>query len=166
MATTNHERVGKALGLLSEGLSPFVARECAAKYGEGWVQAVARADLAPGPAGKKVSATDAQFLLKVMWDEWQQVFRNTLGQSDRTYVSELRDVRNRWAHQDKFTTDDAERSLDTMRRLLLAVSAADAASEIDKMRQDLLRQRFAEQARQTQRKVGSCSDRGATRGRS
>ena len=53
-----------------------------------------------------------------MWDEWQSVFRTVLGQTDRTYVSELRDVRNRWAHQDTFSTDDAERALDTMRRLL------------------------------------------------
>ena len=67
MATTNHERVGKALALLSEGLAPFVARECKAKYGDNWVQAVARIDtgLPSELAGKKVSPTDAQFLLKV-----------------------------------------------------------------------------------------------------
>jgi uncharacterized protein len=152
MAMTNHERVGKALALTSEGLAPFVERECKAKYGEGWVQAVTRMGATPGSGGRKVSVNDAQFLLKVIWDEWQPVFRNVLGQTDRTYVSELRDVRNRWAHQDKFSTDDAERALDTMRRLLLAVSAADAALEVDRMRQDLLRVRFAEQARQTQRR--------------
>ena len=152
MAATNHERVGKALAVLSEGLAPFVARECQAKYGEGWVQSVTRwTRLSSGPA-RKVSPTDAQFLLKVVWDEWQSVFRNVLGQTDRTYVSELRDVRNRWAHQDAFSTDDAERALDTMRRLLLAVSASEAAIELDKMRHELLRLRFAEQARQTQRK--------------
>jgi hypothetical protein len=154
MAVTNHERVGKALDLLKEGIAPFVARACKAKYGDNWVQVVTgNSGLPAGAAGRKVSPTDSQFLLKVMWDEWQPVFRNVLGQTDRTYVSELRGVRNRWAHQDSFSTDDAERSLDTMRRLLLAVSAADAANEVDKMRQDLLRQRFAEQARQTQRRA-------------
>lgn len=153
MAMTNHERVGKALTLTSEGLAPFVARECQAKYGGDWVQTVNRDERSVGNAARKVSATDAQFLLKVMWDEWQTVFRNVLGQADRTYLSELRDVRNRWAHQDAFSTDDAERALDTMRRLLLAVSAADAAVDVDKMRQDLLRIRFSEQARQTQRKT-------------
>ncbi len=153
MAVTNHERIGRALGLLSEGLAPFVARECTAKYGDSWVQSVARMDPGTPHPDKKVSATDAQFLLKVVWDEWQAVFRNVLGQSERTYVSELRDVRNRWAHQDPFSGDDAYRSLDSMHRLLLAISAADQAVEIDKMRQDLLRLRFAEQARQTQRKA-------------
>jgi hypothetical protein len=151
MAPTNHERIGKALTLLSEGLAPFVARECQAKYGEAWVQSISRADPA-AISGKKVSPTDAQFLLKVMWDEWQSVFRTVLGQTDRTYVSELRDVRNRWAHQDTFSTDDAERALDTMRRLLLATSAPEAAVELDKMRQELRRLQFSEQARYTQRK--------------
>jgi len=151
MATTNHERIGKALAILSGGLAPFVARECQAKYGEAWVESITTKDPSTGTAGKKVSPTDAQFLLKVVWDEWQPVFRNVLGQTDRTYVSELRDVRNRWAHQDAFSTDDAERALDTMRRLVLAVSAPEAAVELDKMRQELLRLRFAEQARQTQR---------------
>lgn len=153
MAVTNHERVGRALGLMSEGLAPFVERECKAKYGDGWVQSVARMDTGAAQSGKKVSPSDAQFLLKVVWDEWQSVFRNVLGQSERTYVSELRDIRNRWAHQDAFSGDDAYRALDSMHRLLLAVSAADEAVEVDKMRQDLLRSRFAEQARQTQRKA-------------
>src|SRR5581483_7186683 len=100
MAATNHERVGKALALLSQGIAPFVARECKARPGEQWIQRVMGAD--PSAGVKKVSPTDAQFLLKVIWDEWQSVFKTVLGQSERTYVSELRDVRNRWAHQDTF----------------------------------------------------------------
>jgi hypothetical protein len=153
MAVTNHERVGEALTLLSHGLAPFVDRACQAKYGEHWVQTVARADGGAMSSGKKVSPTDAQFLLKVVWDKWQPVFRTVLGQSERTYVSELRDIRNRWAHQEAFSTDDAYRALDSIHRLLLAVSAADEAVEVDKMRQELLRSRFAEQARQTQRRT-------------
>lgn len=153
MAVTNHERVGAALGLLTQGLAPFVARECKAKYGDNWVQEVARVDTAASSSGRKVSPTDAQFLLKIVWDEWHAVFRNVLGQTERTYVSELRDIRNRWAHQNAFSTDDAYRALDSMHRLLLAVSAADEAVEVDKMRQELLRSRFAEQARQTHRKT-------------
>ena len=36
MATTNHERVGKALGLLNAGLRPFVERELRSRFGENW----------------------------------------------------------------------------------------------------------------------------------
>jgi predicted AAA+ superfamily ATPase len=148
MAVTNHERVGAALSLLSQGLAPFVERECVAKYGQGWVEA-----LAANEVGFKVSKNDAQFLLKVMWDAWNDVFRAKLSQTDRTYVSELRDMRNRWAHQETFSTDDAYRALDTAHRLLLDVSAAEQALEVDRMKQELLRTRFSEQTRQRERKA-------------
>jgi len=36
MATSNHERVGRALELLREGLRPFVEREFKTHYGENW----------------------------------------------------------------------------------------------------------------------------------
>lgn len=161
---TNHERVGKALGLMSEGLAPFVERECKAKYGEDWVQSVAGIDTGDTSLGKRVSTKDVQFLLKTIWDEWQPVFRGVLGQSERTYVSELREVRNRWAHQETFSSDDAYRALDSIHRLLLAVSGASQAVEVDKMRQDLLRVRFAEQARRTQRNAATASIEGQPSG--
>jgi hypothetical protein len=41
-------------------------------------------------------------VLKVMWDQWDSVFRKPLGRAERTLVAELRDVRNRWAHQESF----------------------------------------------------------------
>jgi hypothetical protein len=34
-----------------------------------------------------------------MWDNWNDVFRNVLGHAERSLVSELRDWRNKWAHQ-------------------------------------------------------------------
>jgi predicted AAA+ superfamily ATPase len=101
----------------------------------------------------KVSKNDAQFLLKAMWDAWNDVFRAKLSQTDRTYISELRDMRNRWAHQETFSTDDAYRALDTAHRLLLDISAADQAVEVDRMKQELLRTRFSEQTRQRERKA-------------
>ncbi|MGH8933127.1 MAG: Swt1 family HEPN domain-containing protein [Egibacteraceae bacterium] len=148
MAVTNYERVGKALGLLSDGLTPFVSHACRAEYGNKWLEAVDRSR-----PGMKVSPTDSSFLLKVMWDEWDKVFKKVLDRVEQTYVRELQGTRNRWAHQEKFSTEDAHRALDTVHRLLLAVSAGDEAVEVDRMRQDLLRTRFDEQARHTQRKV-------------
>ena len=37
MAIPNHERVGKALELLRDGLRPFVARELEARHGKYWI---------------------------------------------------------------------------------------------------------------------------------
>jgi hypothetical protein len=145
MAVTNHERVGRALALLTEGLAPFVARECRARYGEHWVGRVARHEYA--------NPNDAQFLLTVLADQWREIFSKVLGRTERTYVSELIEIRNRWAHQGNFSTDDAYRALDTIQRMLASVAAADQALEADRMRQELLRVRFIEQARQTQRRA-------------
>ena len=95
---------------------------------------------------------DSASLLSVMWNQWNVVFRKTLGQAERTLVSELRDVRNRWAHQKPFSGDDAYRALDSAGRLLTAVSAPQA-DEIEKMKMELLRVRFDEQVRTEKRKT-------------
>src|SRR5437667_5980932 len=155
MATTNRERVGKALDLLKAGLGPFVEREFKNLYGD---QALAEAQKlmmaerldASWPFG----AWDAAVLLRLMWEAWNNVFRRILGQAERTLVSELREVRNRWAHQNPFSTDDAYRALDSAGRLLTAVSAPQS-DEIEKMKTELLRVRFDEQARGERRKAAS-----------
>ena len=38
---------------------------------------------------------DVYALLKIMWDQWNNVFSTTLGHAERSLVSELRSVRNR-----------------------------------------------------------------------
>ncbi|MGQ4810039.1 hypothetical protein NKDENANG_03484 [Candidatus Entotheonellaceae bacterium PAL068K] len=58
----------------------------------------------------------------------------------------MREVRNRWAHQKLFSSDDSYRALDTIERLLTAVSAPQAR-EVEKQRMALLRLRFDEQRR-------------------
>src|SRR5713226_5182206 len=126
MAVTNHERVGKALELLKEGLRPFVERELKAQHAQLWFEQ-AKAAISDSQAGlfgtEAAPRWDAASLLAVMWNQWQIVFRKTLGQAERTLVSELRDVRNKWAHQKPFSGDDTDRALDSMTRLLTAVSA-------------------------------------------
>ena len=57
---------------------------------------------------------DAAALLALMWETWNQVFRQTLGPAERGLVGELRGHRTRWAHQEPFSTDDAYRALDRL----------------------------------------------------
>ena len=90
-------------------------------------------------------------LLKLMWESWNDVFRKTLGPAERSLLSELRDHRNKWAHQEPFSSDDTYRALDSAGRLLAAVSAPQA-DEIEKVKTELLRLRFDEQVRGEKRK--------------
>ena len=124
MAITNHERVGKSLELLKAGLGPFVERELKARYGDGWAFEAkdALSDTRLG-AGKNESLQDVAALLVIMDRKWGEVFRHILGKTERSLVNEIIAVRNRWAHQEPFSSDDAYRALDSAERLLSAVSA-------------------------------------------
>src|SRR5579883_1883017 len=161
MAVTNHERVGRALELLKAGLRPYVEREYQAHYGETW-RAQAAQTLRQDRDWKTADGEDrldVQALLSLMQFQWNEVFRDTLGAAERSLVNELRDVRNRWAHQQPFSGDDAYRALDSAARLLTAISA-DEAREVERAKNELLRVRFEEQARRETRKAAV----GATEG--
>ncbi len=146
MALSNRERIARGMEFLRTGLVPFAEREFSARIGGYWAD-----DLATKLEIKKAKGGglqwDTQSLLKATGDTWQQVFRHVLGHVERAYVGELREVRNRWAHEEPFSNDDTERALDTMKRLLDAVSASEEAEEVNKLRTDLQRVVFAEQAR-------------------
>lgn len=152
MAITNHERVNKAMELLKDGLGSFVERELNNAYKD---KAASQALRFVGEdkllAKKAVTEWDAAALLRLMWEAWNDVFRNVLGQAERTLVSELRDVRNKWAHQQPFSSDDADRALDSAERLLTAVSATQA-DEVRKMKVELRRTVFDEQMRTEKRR--------------
>src|SRR5712692_8544399 len=154
MAQSNLERVGKALEILNKGLKPFVEREMLAKYGVRWQYEAVNSlrDQHFTDDGQDIHL-DTQALLLIMWDQWHPLFRNVLGQAERSLVSELRETRNKWAHQEPFSTDDAYRALDSIQRLLTSVSAADQATEVERQKQELLRIRFEDQARKEVRKA-------------
>jgi hypothetical protein len=62
-------------------------------------------------------------------------------------VSELLDARNRWAHQEPFSSDDTDRALDTAARLCRNIAAPEAAEVIRLLREELQQQVFSERAR-------------------
>lgn len=164
MAITNNDRVGKALTALKEGLGPFVEREVNAAIRAKRLdsQYVRTFGNNPARAGRPLSDWDAAGLLEFMWDTWNDVFRRPLGPAERSLVSELRGHRNRWAHQERFSSDDAYRALDSASRLLDAVSSS-RATEIDQLKMELLRLRFEEQARnQRRRQAGAAIPTSAT----
>jgi predicted AAA+ superfamily ATPase len=153
VATTNAERVGKALDLLKEGLRPFIERELRARYGDNWASTVSTiiSDTRLGGTGNE-PLNDVAVLLVIMDRTWGDVFRSTLGKAERSLVNELLDVRNRWAHQTPFSSDDADRALDSIARLLTAVSASQS-DDVGKMKMELRRVIFDEQMRSEKRKT-------------
>ena len=153
MAITNRERVGRALEILQAGLAPFVERELEGTYKNRLKSEAVRLTGNSFLAEKAVREWDVAALFKIMWEGWNDVFRKTLDAEKRNLVSELWNFRNRWAHQEGFSSDDTYRVLDSGVRLLEAISAPQA-EELRRMRTELLRARFEEELRAEKRKTG------------
>ena len=134
--STARDRVRKALDHVKEGLKPFVERELRAKLGARWEEdARTRLGMSTGRTG--TPNWDTQALLKAIGQEfWNDVFRTSLQPGDRTYAMELKDVRNKHAHDEPFTDDDAYRAIDTAQRLLEAVHARPQAEECGKIKRE------------------------------
>ena len=153
MAITNHERIGKGLELLRNGLAPFIDREVSARLPSLVDNPIQRMQVSDrNLAGKPVSQWDVSALLTLMWDAWNDIFKIVLGQSERNLVSELKMFRNKWAHQESFSTEDTYRMLDSAYRLLTAISSPEA-EEVNRMKGEALRVFYDEQARNERRKA-------------
>jgi hypothetical protein len=142
--------------LLKDGLVPFVEREMKAQHAQRWFEE-ARDSVSNTQVSLFGTANqpkwDVATTLAVIWNQWNLVFKKTLGRAERSLVQELRDCRNKWAHQEPFSSDDADRALDSMSRLLTAVSAPQA-DEVNKMKMELRRVTYDEQVRSEKRKAG------------
>jgi len=151
MAITNQERVQKGLDLLKDGLRSFVEQEMKATHGEKW-QKVAEEGFPNMKFKGGISLNDVGNLLSILLNEWNRVFEKTLGKTEKNAVHTLKDVRNKWAHNEAFSTDETYRAIDTIGLLLTAVSAPQT-EEIDKMKMELLRTRFEDQRRSETRRA-------------
>ena len=98
-----------------------------------------RKDLKNGvPAGKTYDPLDPQVQFRMLTEgnitggfkQGWYPFNQALGRSGETFASELREVRNEWAHNGTFSDDDAYRALDTGERLLKLIGASAEADEV------------------------------------
>jgi hypothetical protein len=158
MAKSTRQYVFEGMELLPEALVPFVEKRLETSLTGHWqVEVVQRVQgLKPNPAG--AVGWDQQGLLKTMMAFWKDAFAAVLGHPERSYVSELLDVRNKLSHNETFTYDDAERALDSMRRLMESISAGEVAEQISKMRDTILRTKFTELQRNEERRKTQRTD--------
>lgn len=66
---------------------------------------------------------DLQALLSALLVNWDAIFAKRLSRTARHYAFELKDVRNRWAHEAQFTEDETRRAVDTAAFLAEAIGA-------------------------------------------
>jgi len=159
MAKSNRDRIGDVMDALRVGLAPFVLREYKQYHkGKQYLQEIEltlnTSSYSPPYLPDEATAiekVDIQGWLNLMVRQWE-VFKTRLGKSERSYAEELRDARNKWAHQEAFTNDEAYRVADTATRLLEAVSASKLAQLTREIATELLRLRFDAEQKQSQKK--------------
>ncbi|HWL10309.1 MAG TPA: Swt1 family HEPN domain-containing protein [Planctomicrobium sp.] len=141
---TYRGQITTAMDLLTAGLAPYVEAKLRAIHRDNWIRIVSQSFRDDrGRIGDDSVEWDAHSLLTVMWDQWNTAFRNDLGHFERSLVSELREVRNRWAHQQDFDFDDAYRVLDSVQRLLAAIKAENVGA-VKREKIDLLESHVAD----------------------
>ena len=150
MAKSARQVVFEGMELLPEALAPFVEKRFETQVKGHWKIDVSnrlRLRIVKGEI-----AWDQAALLNAMDRYWGDAFRSVLGRAERAIVNELIAVRNKLAHNERFTYDDAERALDSIRRLVEAIGAGEAGEQLGKMRETILRTKFQELRRTEERR--------------
>jgi hypothetical protein len=130
-----HSTVGDALAILIDGLTPFVERVFSEALPPGveWAELLRRKDMAAGRRVGTYRNRDLSLMLRAMTERLGDLgypFNRDLPRQAQNYASELRDVRNRWAHNETFTAAQAYRAVDSAELLLHAVGADEQATRL------------------------------------
>lgn len=152
MAKSTRQYVFEGMELLPAALIPFVEKRLETSLKGHWqIQAMEKLpSLRPNSNGE--IGWDQAALFNAMDRFWSEAFKAVLGRAERSLVNELGDVRNKLSHNETFSYDDAERALDSMRRLMEAISAGETAEQLGKMRDTILRTKFTELQRNEERR--------------
>ena len=97
------------------GLAPYLSAYATSRLQLAGLRGEARRD------GR--SELDIQAGTGVMIEHWQEVFARELPSVVRAWLHELRDIRNRWAHEQAFTAAEVDRALDTIALVGRAIGA-------------------------------------------
>ncbi|MGB3894822.1 MAG: Swt1 family HEPN domain-containing protein [Mycolicibacter sinensis] len=151
MALSNRERIDRMFQAMAPALDDFIASvigQCDPELGAVWVKLVQHKDEKNrAPSDKTYDPLDPQVQLRMLTEAnitagfrpgWYP-FNQALGKAGESYAIELREVRNKWAHNGTFSDDDAYRALDTGERLLQLIAATNEADEVRNIRLNLRR---------------------------
>jgi len=151
MATSNRDRIDRMFQVIAPVLDDFIASVIGQgdpALGAAWIKLVQAKDSKNGAnSGKAYDPLDPQLQFRMLTERnitsgfqpgWFP-FADSLGRAGDTFASELREVRNTWAHNGTFSDDDAYRALDTGERLLKLIGAAGEADQVRTIRLNLRR---------------------------
>ena len=149
MAQNNRERVREALDALRDALLPYFEQVITARHNaQAWQYAVETSDRFGG-------ARDNLDLTRLfnIFHEYRNDIRDAGGRSLVNLLHESQEIRNRWAHQEQFSTQDTLRALDTIGRILEQTNAPAHHERIMRLHEQVMRALYAQQARTETRRI-------------
>lgn len=132
MAKNASQNVFEGMELLPAALIPFVEKRLENSLKGRWQVQVLEKLQHVRPNGDGSVAWDQAALFVAMDRFWMEAFKPVLGRAELSLINELSDVRNKLPHNQSFTYDDAARALDSMRRLMEAISAGETAEIVSR----------------------------------
>ncbi len=166
--TTNYLCLTRGFEVLTKVLALFVKKELRVAYGEHWwdrgvigvLYDGQKRDLpTDGNDEKLSSALDVARSLRLIDIHWRDLFGRKLQREHRTWLNELIDTRNKWAHHGslEMPNDDTWRALDTMTRLVEPIDsqAAEKLREIADDVRDMTSESFSAREIEKTRNVSS-----------
>ena len=138
--TSNRALVGDALDMLFRVLLPYVEREMRAVYRDRWMR-----EAQDVLHNKTPDRWDTSDLLSLIYHKFFHVFSD-LGHEGRSWVSLLKEVRKKWAHQGTLSLHDTRRALENTSLLLRAVGAYEEAQKLEARVKDLMRLELEQEA--------------------
>ncbi len=151
MALSNRDRIDRMFQIMSPVVDDFISSVIGqgdAAVGASWPKLVQTKDSKNfAPTGKTYDPHDPQVQLRMLTESnitggfkkgWYP-FNEALGRAGESFAIELREDRNKWAHNGSFSDDDAYRALDTGERLLRLIGASPEADEVQGIRLNLRR---------------------------
>lgn len=124
-----------AVSALSDGLGPVVAarfEELAPAVAD-WTEILATKDRQAGRAVARYNPRDLSLILRAFTESFGSLgfpFAEVLGRQAQNWASELRNVRNKWAHYEEFSMAEAYRALDSAEMLLRGLNAGSQADRV------------------------------------
>ena len=138
------DRIDRSLGLLRDGLNPYVAQQMALVYRNAWVQH-AKQSLRDGNFtvdGTGQPRFDITALSAILLGNWDDVFGKILSRREQKIIHRIRDIRNDHAHQVEFSLDRAIGALEDVETLLNAIGAGEQAEEVRKLKEHTGAERY------------------------
>ena len=139
------EKIDAALETLRAGLNPYVAQHLEAAYRTGWVQR-AKQSLRDGSTFTTNRSGNPRFditaLCSILLDNWDDVFGQSLGRSEKKLILHIRDIRNDHAHQNEITLDRGIGALDEIETLLNSIGAGTEAQAVRKAKEEVGQARY------------------------